>query len=790
MSVLGLLAAIALGAAAEERGPGRWLDLKTPGGNVAMDSGGQLWVVTQDGLRCWDGKKLVAPKVNEAEGKASLADVRLYGNRGVGAYALMHGKEPDEGLAYRLSAGEVRLATHFYQAPEGAGRFGFLVSRTGVMVNWGQHFLATRRDGEWKRTEAQLNYAPCIFSTPHYVVLATNGWIYTVDSEGRITELAAPALGPSVGEYDTLVRAEPGPEDAVKFTNTGLGAACMFHPDTGQLIALPRPHYMDSPYAHQRLPPSAPFLCCAADGSVKCVGAQSQSLVPRVADQPGWNERVCLAASDGSFWTALSDGSVAHYADDKLTVYDWHDGVLVPEAKDVLEGTGGQVFVCSWQTICAFLPDQQPAPPPAWAVLWDRFFLDPYSSAVQDSLGRIWVQKADSASEFSVWDGARWTQVKPPVDPRSNCPTLTDDRGRVIIAQMRYDVNGPSYVVGLDGTKLYDSIHAMLQALLAEGVRSFRPVGTEPPCYVLDGGRICYGLDYFDGARWTRISPNSGEHVFQSPRHGVLFFTYQGNQFAYYDGAQLLPLAIPMDRPSYWLLGDAGLQPFEPELVAARPGAFLPVVRLAQDNFLLLQTMPVSSDADLPLSSLGDPSGRYGSSALAGLAPVFYLRDGDVVRAWAVQGRSFKFSLAGTPMEGREGYGSRVMVDPARNLWLVWNGDAYVKHTRALRIAAAQAVERVGKELALDVRVEEPGLEAGQGYVFWRLNAGDWQGGVAPGKVGIPLAADRDCTVELIGVDPQGCVTAQPLELAVRAGVVQIQSQAAEDVSVQPSGER
>jgi hypothetical protein len=122
-------------------------------------------------------------------------------------------------------------------------------------------------------------------------------------------------------------------------------------------------------------------------------------------------------------------------------------------------------------------------------------------------------------------------------------------------------------------------------------------------------------------------------------------------------------------------------------------------------------------------------------------------------------------------MAGREGSRPGVLVDPAHNLWFVHSPSAYVKHTADFRITVGPPPERVGKELALDVSLPQPGLAAGQGYVFWRLNAGPWQGGVAPGKVTIALGETGDYNVELIGADPMGCATPQPVKLSVHAQV-------------------
>ena len=773
LSVLGLLAAIALGAAAEERGPGRWLDLKTPGGNVAMDSGGQLWAAAPGGLRYWDGRQLVSPKLNEMAGKAPSNYVMLCGDQGTGAYALISGSEPNQGLAYRLADGEVRLLTDFYRDPSSNGP-RFCISRTGVMINWGQRFLATRRGGEWQRTEARLNDRPCILNLAHYVVFATNGWIYTVDAEGRITELAAPELAASQGDFDGMFtgRAETG--DTAHLGNQRTGAYYTFDAATGQLtpLLIPQP---GTPAGEQSAMPAASAKAArfagrryfpTADGSLKIVDNVSASLVPAWAPPESEDMRGRLAASDGSYWTGLSGGTVAHCADGKLTVYDWHDGLRFASYPSVLEGAGGQIFVCAQRTIYAFLADQPPEPPAPWVALWDEFHLDSDARPAQDSDGRIWVRMWDSPGEFSVWDGKQWTQRKVDFDGRSVYPVLVDDRGHLLVTTFGFA--GRAYVVGLDGTKSYESIHAMLPALVADGVRHFSPVGDTPPCYVLANGRIWNGHEYYDGEEWTQIWEGS-DRLYESPRYGVLFWTIQGSRYSYYDRGQFVPLPVPQDRATFWLLGKSGLQPFELELLKLHPGAFLPAVRMPGDKFYLLREMPASTDADPPLSALGGELPQYDQGARAGLPPVYYLTASSGVARCTVQGKAVAFSLAGTPLEGREGFALQVMVDPAHNLVFMQDRSAFIKRTGDFRIVAGPAPDRVGKVLPLDVRLEQPGLDAGKGYVFWRTNDGPWQGGVPPGKVEVTFAESGRYRVELIGVDPLGGVTPQPVKLSVRA---------------------
>jgi len=758
MLVLGVLAAAGLCYGAEERaaGPGRWQDLKVPGGNVAVDSGGALWVNTSEGLRYWDGERFLAPAANEMEAPSADRLCKLYGDPGVGAYALVT-ESPHQGRAYRLQDGEVRFVTDFYYDGSLGGR-GFCVSRAGVMINWGQRFLATRQRGQWRRIEARLGREPAIAQTPHHAVFAADGWIYTVDEQGKITEIPAPVLRLKDSHYGGRITALPAGNEKVVISNAESRSSYVFNADTGEMRA-------GVPVGYgQTMPPSAPRLFTNAEGALVPAAVPTSALIPPWVVPSTWSAALHLAASDGSYWSVLREGLVTRYKDRKLTLYDWRDGLMLYMPTRILEGTGGQVFVCSSRTIYVFRPDQEPLPPPAWHALWKEVHLVLGASVVQDSEGRLWMRRRDKPQELSVWDGHNWQQCAVPFDLAKMLPILTDDRGHVLLA--RSGLSGNAYEVGLDGTRKFKDVHAMLVALAAEGVREFRRVGSQWGCVVLPDGRIWYGQDYYDGQDWAPFYGLGSSTILESARYGVVFGRYDSRRWSIYDRGQFVELPLPEGRGVLYLFGPDGYQPFERELMERHPGRFLPVARTPDGKLYLLREPLPAGNAPLPLSALGDPAPDYRAEVRPGVPPLYYLSSSGRPSRWIVQGKTFEFDFAATPMQASSSGLRQILVDGAHNLWFVRSFTVFIKRMDEFRVAADPIPERVTGGLSLNVRLEEPGLPAGQGYVFWRINDGPWRGGLPPGEVPIPLDESGDYRVELIGVDPQSGVTPQPLNFS------------------------
>jgi hypothetical protein len=751
MLAVGVLAVVCKAGEAPAQGPGRWQDLQLHNTSAVVDSGGILWVKDDAGLRYWDGRRLVEPKVSQMQPAPQY--VALMGDPGMGAYALAFSAEEREARAYALGDGEVRFLTDYYRDPSCHG-LGLYISRSGMLVNYGVRFIATKQTGEWQRVEMAVGSDPTIVATQHHVVLVGDGAACTVDEKGRISGYAAPELRradrPSSIEFTVM----PGADEKVLIISSDLYYE--FNAGTGRLSLLPTPTDEASWPSFLRTEDHRP------------------PMPPPEALHPAWRlpwtpvRGSPLVASNGDIWTAFEEGGiVTRYRDGKLTVYDWRQGLPPAGQGRLLEGAGGRIFLCC-STIYAFLPGQPPAALPPDLALWEEYHTAAGWGIMQDSEGRIWMQRADDPDELSVWDGKAWTGVKVPFDMARFVPTMVDDQGRVLFHGF---FGEHVYAVDPNGARSFDDFRAMLQSLVAGGARRFTPVPHVQPCVVLPDGRIWWGNEYFDGSTWTRFNAQDPlGRTFESPAYGVLFYDSRNDSYLRYDRGQFVPVVAGFaDRIR--LLGRQGMQPFEKALVAQRPGAFLPVLRTPAGEVCLLDRMPDSADAEPPASELGQPLADRQDSAAPGALPVFYLYVNDRVKSWAVGGRCFPVSLAGTPISGWNDFNRQIVADRAGNLWVSSLRRVFMKRTDQFRITAGPAPAQVGASLKLDVSLSEPGLAKGQGRVFWRIGDGSYQGGMEPGTLEITFEQSGNHKVEVIGVDLQGAVTPEPLRLSVRSTV-------------------
>jgi hypothetical protein len=763
--VVALLAAGVCGAAPE--GAGRWLDLKTRGSEVAMDSGGQLWTLTEEGPRYWDGHRFAVPRLSEVKKTYKPGSAHICGRPLSGAFLLIPGDRENQGLAYRLNDGEVRFATEFYTS------FGsFYPANNGVFVNYGLRFVATcRPDGEWRRIESKAPVYATVVEAGSHVVLVTDTWLYIIDTQGEIRELpmpslpsaepgAAPGVMPGVPES---LEVQPGPRGTVSLNRYPSGGRGLFDPE--QCCLLPAEPFPGWQEAGPR-----PFL--TPNGSFRHATVDPSDLAPEWAEHRPWDPTGHLAASDGSLWTALNGSEVSRYKDGRLTRYGWRDGLLMGTVQRLLEGANGQVFACSWGDIFLFQPGAGPPPAPGLA-LWDSRRLVANSSVIRDSEGRLWMRPAEDTGALSVWDGKDWHEVKVPLGPRAEPGSLVmaDDRGHVIATGYPDGRGSAAFDVSMTGVERYESrpgrepTNSLLEAVISKGVGGFTAPDGLPAVYGPREGRMGFGKEYYgDTSRLSNGSLN-GAAVMESVRYGVLFGDMNVLKYTWYDRGQYLDVPAPAVGEPF-LLGPRGFQPFEAALMAAHPGRFLPVVRTGARSFRLLRKAPSEARAEAaPLvSDLGDELPQYTRGTVAPMPPVHYLLKSGAL-AWELSGKVFSAEFSGTPLQGKNASIGQVLAGPGGRLWFIYSFSgatcAYGKRLDEFTVSVEAGDRREGA-LTLNVVLHEPGLEEGRGYVFWRINGGPYEGGGAPGAVEVRAGAREEYDIEVIGVDPQGCVTPRP----------------------------
>jgi len=789
-----LLAACLAGRALGAAQPlGRWGALSVPSSgysrylyDMAMEPDGTLWVMASKQLYRWDGKEFVAPATAKLTCGYALA--ALYGGGDRPVYASQLGDKDHSGKLYRLEGGEARYVADFrYDTTK--ERPGLYVARSGTLVNWGREFLAVHAGGEWRRVDASLHprYA-VVLDTGKQVHLYYNDKLYTADAAGRVTARDLPAAGPAVAASGQSLAA------AVWGSNTMLSLRC-----GGQGLRLYDLATLESLFplglrgAFERATVHDCFR--AADGAVWVLAEEpaqagyafhrvsTDGRVRRVEATAGldWDSgrtslyrHAVLHGSDGSLWLGLPRRGVARYKGGALRVFGWKDGLADGGSRLLLQGPDGRVYAAGRTAVYVFHPDKPPAPPPADVGLWEEFELAS-CRPLRDSLGRVWMFLKDRPGHLSRWDGARWLHVPVPFDTSKVSRALADDRGRLLLIAPE-----ACFIVGPAGVERHENVKAMLEWAIVDGARRFDVGPGLAGCVVTDEGHIWFGragqryASHFDGAAWHRVYVyQTLSALFESPSHGVLLHDSYGRYWTYREGG-LGSVYAKATTGSRWLLGPKGRQPFEEQLLAQRPGVYVPLVRRS----------------DRAYSVLAPARDGRGSLAAGG---VLRSTVGGVTRAvhgghWTSQrtasgvtrrvfgGRVVVCQVASTPLAGWAYGVQEVLEDRAHGLWFyVGSGNGarrvFCKRLSGFRLKLGAVAAQATRSVELTAEPVLPGLSAEALRLFWRFRDGPWRGGLAGNSVTVRFPADGDYTIELLGMDRQGGTTPETERVAIRARV-------------------
>jgi hypothetical protein len=771
-----------------------WHALPTPAGvsgvsQAVFEPGNVLWILTPQGPFYWDGKAFVPPTGPRLQGGQHLAS--FFGGPDRGAYLSQRGERERQGKLYRLSDGQAWYVTDFYYDSSGCPP-GIYVARSGAIYNWSQRSLAVYDNGEWHKNEVKLGLRGVnVLDIGQLVYFHYGDRVYSLDPKGNLTEdILPPAMAQREG-YEP-VRAALWGEHCALFLHSGLPGLHAYD------LAARKPVPLDdandaltgaSPYsvyragdgavwiqAYDREKQRFPQYRLTPDGKLRAVERLGELTTSdfTFGNGPG----LVLAASDGSIWFALRNGCLARCTADRVRRFGWHEGVPCGWPQQLLQGPDGTVYHVSEVGIYAYNPNIPPTQLPPIFARWEPFDLAS-PPLRRDPKGGVWMFLADHPKEASSWDGEQWHHVAVPFDTSRVYRTVADDRGHLLVLSQGSDRY--SYDVGLDEVKAFPTFQLVLENAVRSGARQFGcGRGYEGIC-VVAGNKIWYNdncsLHYYDGERWDQFEMSEPlGAVLESARYGILVRNQMGKFFAY-DRGQIVPVDLPKDGITEWLLGPGGIQPFEQELLRRRPSLYVALQGDPENGYFLLpRKPPAEGDGRGESAQVRRDLSRYTKGTIPGLVGGCWVgsavQDGGLGRIFG--GRIFGCDFSGTPLARRSSEVGQVIEDRCHNLWFEpRQGANYVFRKRLddFRIRAPAKPRYAKESLMVEVEPLPSDIKMDTIRLFWRLNGGPWEGGERGSPVLVRFPEPGQYEVEILGMDPQGGTTTETVKLNIRSSV-------------------
>lgn len=769
---------------------GGWEELKLPGtgqghvSDVGMEAGGVLWMMGGNGLHYWDGEHFREPGDKSLRSGYYLAMLVGGGNRGL--YATQRGDKEHQGKIYELIDGSVKYVTDFYYEV-GHEYPGVYVSKSGKLFNWGNRFVATYVNNEWKRIEASLDLKHVIvLDTGAGVYFYHNGKLYSVDDEGRFGHK----------EIESSLETLPGRERMhgclwgndrmflVQYGSKDIGA---YDLNSGKAI--------DMGSIKARVAGRNLYDCfSAADGSVWLLASDPElrsyvffrigpdGAVERVSDTArlNWDNTRCwqfresvLNASDGSIWFATPRLGLGRYHEGTLKMFGWKEGLTLRDCRFVFEDENGIIFAASSHSIYRYDPAMPTQETRAWVKDWQEYRLAS-AHPIRDSEGNIWMFRADREGKVSRWDGGAWEDFAVSFDTKNVGRMMADDQGHILIDMRSYPEG--CFDISDHGVDKYENLKVMLAAAVNRGVKRFYPDREFQGCVVLEGGKIWFGYHnynfvyHYDGERWDQLGMTDDIwHLYESPKYGMLLRT-QGGRYYTYDRGQLKETGFNARHKGRWLLGPSNTQPYEESLYKTRSNLYLPVERTEDNKMYVLVAERGAVDADDGVFVRGDEvSGhlRTITPALSGGHFNDYYA-GSICRFFG--GRVIACDWRDTPLLGKEHEIRQMLEDREGNLWIDAGSQrrVFMKRAARLKIEAGDVPSSVGRSLKLKVDVVGCDNERLMG-MFYRTDGGSWHEAGNDGMVRIDFFKKGCHEIEVVALDGLGAMAAAPLRFTVDA---------------------
>jgi hypothetical protein len=467
-----------------------------------------------------------------------------------------------------------------------------------------------------------------------------------------------------------------------------------------------------------------------------------------------------MAASDGAVWFAAQPGYIARYFRNRTTVYCWKEGFDGGLCRLIQEGKDGRIYAATHETVMVFDPRKPAAPPPAWAPDWQEFRTT-RQRLLPDGRGGLWAGLAEYAEGLSHWDGKAWQHA--PVPYRDGLQDLyVDNRGHLLTSNLDFAIGHEP--VG------YDTVEELFEAAAKDGCRWARLNGRNGNITITSDGKIALTTQrkYFDGNEWIAYGLGPQWHVdatFESARYGFLLRSFE-TFFAPTD-AGVERITDFKDPKALWMIGPAGVQPYEQELIARAPGDYVPLQTRNSALFTLSPSGPKLWDGKPFARPAGDPnrlvSGRFDCIRPSPRDGFCWIEFSGGLSRRLIGGYEFPCDFANTPMFGEIG-GSLVIEDAAGNLWMQSGQTAFMRRPPKITIKSLDPLTAIDGVVQARFEVASPTLDSRSIKLLARFKEGTWQ--YVPGpriRLAVP-AGDGADEIEVIAVDPLGGTTA-PLHL-------------------------
>lgn len=782
----------AFGESQPETLPGRWEELPLPMGrqqyisSAGLEPGGVLWITTST-LLYWDGQFFRFP-VNE-EVLPLPRVMRLHGGPDRGLYAAQMGVNGNQGELYRLVDGEASYMADF-EREVSRELPGLCVSKSGQLFNWGNSFLEAYVGGKWKRIEASLDQRfTLVFDTGDKVHFYYNGNLYSADKGGNVQHRQIPApikmvpgqrsvYGTLWGENTMAIYECGGSGFYVYCLDTGepaipekkgqyLGGYAvydMFRSGDGSMWALVR-NAESRRYGFYRvtLENEAEYM-----SETEALGLEG--------NRRGLYPECVLNASDGSVWFGLADLGIVRYRDRKMQDFGWKEGIGSAGFPWVFEDARGNIYAVSLQGVWRYSSGVAPGESPTWVQQWEEYRLAG-CHPVRDSGGNIWMFLSDQPGKISRWDGNSWTHAEFPYRIPRDTAMMWDDQGHIFI-EGQY--SNETYDVSVKDVEPYVRMGELLVSAVKRGAKRIWGDRYFQGCVVLEDGTIWWGhypsgtVSHFDGERWHTLSPKSEIHALnESVKYGILLNS-GGGKFLTYEDGQFVEIPVSRQPGARWLWGSKWLQPYEEELVKRRPGEYIAVEMGKDDKYHLLEPRQRISSADTGEGDwvLGEVMPQHMETLTPGVSVGFW-NDPRSSESYRFFGSEIvKCDYQHTPLLGKEYSVIQILEDRAHNLWFYFHlhtrgKQVFMKRLSDFELRAKEIPAEAKRSVTVRVEPFLGGEIQPDATLFWRVNAGPWQGGLTDRTVTVDFFQAGKYEFEFVGMDPLGGTTPNPLRFSV-----------------------
>jgi hypothetical protein len=738
--------------------------------DMEVDEGGTLWVVANRRslykLFYWNGQRF-------QEAMAVDGGLWLYGGgQDRGLYVTRSGYDEQEPLLYRLHGGAVAEAGTFHTG-DNEENYRVYVSKSGLVINWGDGFLACRSGSRWQRIEARLTLGDTlVFDLGDEVYLYRANFLYCADSAGHLREHACP-------QWALVEPNNRQPTGALWAGRRALlikdGVAFAFDLPTGEVIDVDldlgpdRRAWFQSVLAERNgdvwvlgtMPgmPGLAFFRLTADGALK--------ELPLTHQVPGGIRPYpasALVTSTGEILMGKSGGGLAVYRDGSLSVWDWRHGLTGEVRRLAEDGNGGIWFPLEDKMARMRLA----AGPPPLSPLNDEWEVVPlmgWSAVWPLGTGEVAMFRKDQPDALSRWNGHSWRHQPVPFGTvGAGGRSAVDDQGHLLVNGST--PGGGYFDIGPDSVERFDTMEGLLQNAVARGVRAFPMVRGFSNIFVSHDGHIWFGYEkgltvgtyegsdtirMFDGNQWSDAFSRSRAQVslLEFSADGALLGVDEQSRSGgpdrrlYRCGPRQAVDVTPTRAKSELMAGPNGIWPYDRALVDRYAGRYFPILKwhahrvlfFRPDEFEGVSRGMQRTEFERALSEDTVPAGLsalpvpWGADGLRGASSggVWGFGCADPRQALRILGETVRdVNLAWTPVSGH--CPADAVEDGRGGLWFrtaYGNERAYRLTLPHLDLRATPPTGPVGRELALDIAAQPHPLPS-ETELFARVDDGPW----------------------------------------------------------------